>query len=159
MLETAVLIDFIGADSGFMPNPSGESNVTWSFTVPNTSPIWMFCEQTGHCGKGMVFAINAQMTGDKTFAAYKQLAIGQNGTELQTASIAGATPPSAPDATVTVAATAGNGALNSQATIVPGTGTNSDGSACSCSCLCGANSFPANVGIGSFGGFIGEMGS
>ena len=37
--------------------------------VNTTAPIWMFCGQTGHCGQGMVFSINAPATGN-TFDAY-----------------------------------------------------------------------------------------
>jgi len=141
-----------------MPNPMGKPGVSWSMTVMATTPIWMFCAQEGHCGKGMVFSINAATTGAKTFAAYKQLAISQNGTELQSPNVA-ATPPAQAASTITISATAGNGALNSQATVVPGHGATPDGQACDCSCLCGANSFPQGVGMGSFGGFVGLMGS
>jgi hypothetical protein len=118
----------------------------------------MFCAQTGHCGKGMTFAINAATSGDKTFAAYKQLAINQNGASLTPAAIA-ATPAAQAASTVTLQATPGNGALNPAASVVSGQGQDANGQACSCSCLCGVNSFPANAAVGAFGGFAGMMGS
>lgn len=65
----------LGIDSGFLPVPAGASSFPqWSFSVDNaTAPFWFFCKQTGHCSKGMVFAINP--TADKTFDAYKAKAI------------------------------------------------------------------------------------
>ncbi|KAJ7187427.1 Cupredoxin, partial [Mycena haematopus] len=72
-----------GATSGFHP----ESNVTalldtWDFAVADsTTPFWFFCEQTGHCGKGMVFAINAPADPDPhSFSAFQALAMQLNGT-------------------------------------------------------------------------------
>jgi hypothetical protein len=43
-----------------------------------------YCKQQNgiHCGKGMVFSINAATSGDKTMAAFKQLAVNKNGTGL-----------------------------------------------------------------------------
>jgi hypothetical protein len=121
-----------------------------------------YCKQKvgTHCGKGMVFAINAPTTGDKTFSAYKQLAIAQNGTALSTAGIV-ATAASAVASTVTIAAGSAAGspsaAAAASATVAVGQGTLGDGSACSCQCLCGANSFPANAGVNQFGGFGGMI--
>lgn len=43
-------------------------------------PIWGYCGQTGHCGQGMVFAINAKEDSDKNFWAFQHLAIATNGT-------------------------------------------------------------------------------
>jgi len=28
------------------------------YTVKDTNPVWFYCQQTGHCQQGMVFAIN-----------------------------------------------------------------------------------------------------
>jgi hypothetical protein len=96
----------------------------------------------------MVFAINAPTTGDKTFSAYKQLAIAQNGTALSTAGIV-ATAASAVASTVTIAAGSAAGspsaAAAASATVAVGQGTLGDGSACSCQCLCGVNSFPEPI--------------
>ncbi|KAJ6459572.1 Cupredoxin [Mycena sanguinolenta] len=78
-----------GATSGF----HFESNVTalldtWEFTVADsTTPSWFFCEQTGHCGQGMVFAINAPADPDPhSFSAFQALAEQLNGTGSASAS-------------------------------------------------------------------------
>jgi hypothetical protein len=162
-----------------MPNPSGAAGVTFSVPVTASGPLCkqlftiivgieanigsgFYCKQKvgTHCGKGMVFAINAPTTGDKTFSAYKQLAIAQNGTALSTAGIV-ATAASAVASTVTIAAGSAAGspsaAAAASATVAVGQGTLGDGSACSCQCLCGANSFPANAGVNQFGGFGGMI--
>src|SRR5260370_23597276 len=34
-------------------------------------PLWFYCRQTGHCSKGIVFAINLQKEGH-TFKAFKE---------------------------------------------------------------------------------------
>jgi hypothetical protein len=39
----------------------------------SNAPIWMFCNQAQHCKGGMVFAINAPQTGDKTFDNWVRL--------------------------------------------------------------------------------------
>ena len=162
-----------------MPNPSGAAGVTFTMPVTASGPLCkqlftiiigieanigsgFYCKQKvgTHCGKGMVFAINAPTTGDKTFSAYKQLAIAQNGTALSTAGIV-ATAASAVASTVTIAAGSAAGspsaAAAASATVAVGQGTLGDGSACSCQCLCGANSFPANAGVNQFGGFGGTI--
>ncbi|KAJ6461648.1 hypothetical protein DFH09DRAFT_1011607, partial [Mycena vulgaris] len=66
-----------GIDSGFQAVPSGAAQIPeWSFTVNNASaPLWFFCAQTGHCAKGMVFAVNPPATGNKTFAAFQAAAM------------------------------------------------------------------------------------
>ena len=126
-----------------------------------------YCKQKNgtHCGKGMVFSINAKTDGDKTMAAFKQLAINKNGTEqapLTTAGIQNVQPGAqAAPSTVTIQAgggvATGSGALAS-ATVVAGQGTTGDGQACTCQCLCGMNSFPANAAVNNFGGFPGMIG-
>lgn len=70
----------VGFDSGFMP-VSANSTVspTYTIQVNDTKPIWVYCRQNGHCGKGMVFSVNAPATGN-TFAAFQAAAIQQNGT-------------------------------------------------------------------------------
>ncbi|KAF8333959.1 uncharacterized protein EI90DRAFT_2915292 [Cantharellus anzutake] len=74
-----------GFNSGFMPVAANSSNFpTFNVTVNNTSPIWGFCAQTGHCGKGMVFAINAPENGTNTFDAFRAAAV--NGTTTTTSS-------------------------------------------------------------------------
>lgn len=125
----------------------------------------MYCKQAQgeHCGKGMVFSINAKLDGDKTMAQFKQLAIKSNGTTLKDSAIQSVDPAAAAaPATVTVqagdsAAATGSGALAS-ATVVAGQGTDGAGQTCTCSCLCGMNSFPASAAINNFGGFAGMIG-
>ncbi|KAF2794669.1 hypothetical protein K505DRAFT_241608 [Melanomma pulvis-pyrius CBS 109.77] len=159
-----------GLDSGFMPNPDGKAGVTWNMTVSTTEPLWFYCKQkTGtHCGKGMVFSINAKTSGGKTMADFKQLAINLNGTEqapLTTAAIQNVGPgAAAAPSTVTiqagggVAATGTGAAALATASVVAGQGLTGDGNACSCSCLCGVNDFPAAAAVNNFGGFAGTLG-
>lgn len=152
-----------GMDSGFMANPDGKEGVTWNMTVATTEPLWFYCKQQNgiHCGKGMVFSVNAAKTGDKTMADFKALAVGTNGTSLTPGGLQNVDPgAAAAPTTVTVDAggqatgTAGAGAV---ATVIAGQGQDGQGTACSCSCLCGMNSFPAQAAIGNFGGFAGMM--
>ncbi|KAJ6500550.1 Cupredoxin [Mycena sanguinolenta] len=61
-------------DSGFVPVAD---NVTSGFpqaqlTVQDTNPIFIYCRQTGHCGQGMVFAVNP----GNNFAAFQAAATG-----------------------------------------------------------------------------------
>ncbi|KAF8175566.1 Cupredoxin [Pholiota molesta] len=81
--------EFITANPGdivnfiFVPVAAGTTNLpTKQFTVPEgTAPLWFYCEQTGHCGQGMVFAINAPADpAPNSFTAFKAAAIAQNGT-------------------------------------------------------------------------------
>lgn len=128
----------------------------------------MYCKQGQgeHCGKGMVFSINAKLDGDKTMAQFKQLAIKTNGTTLKDSAIQSVDPAAAaaPSAVTVVAGGAGSvgtgtssGAL-ATATVVAGSGTDGAGQTCTCSCLCGMNSFPASAAINNFGGFAGMIG-
>lgn len=64
------------------------------FVIDGSHPLWFYCKQVGHCGQGMVFAINPPATGN-TFDAFKARAIQQNGTQSATSSA------SAPTATAT----------------------------------------------------------
>ncbi|KDQ60981.1 hypothetical protein JAAARDRAFT_55712 [Jaapia argillacea MUCL 33604] len=66
-----------GFSSGFMPVAS-ETGVLPMFqvTVNDTTPIWVHCEQTGHCRSGMVFAINPPASPDpESFSAFQALAM------------------------------------------------------------------------------------
>lgn len=140
-----------GFDSGFMPNINGTVNPSpaMAFQVTVSTPLWFYCRQKGHCGKGMVFSINP--TANKTQADFQAMAIQQNGTaSATTPAILGGT---ASATTVSVAA-----ATASSGTVVAGTGTINTGGACDCSCLCGVAAFPnALQGIGGFGGMSGAM--
>jgi len=71
----------VGFDSGFMAVAADASAFpTFNITVNDTAPIWTYCRQANHCGNGMVFAINAVESGNKSFSAYQALAKQLNGT-------------------------------------------------------------------------------
>ncbi|KAF8350528.1 hypothetical protein F5887DRAFT_1069539 [Amanita rubescens] len=62
-------------DSGFQFVSSTSSLPTFSVTVNDTSPLWIYCAQTNpasHCHLGMVFAANAPA--NKTFAQFQAAA-------------------------------------------------------------------------------------
>jgi len=151
-----------GIDSGFMPNPNGSVTPPpqMAMQVTVATPIWFYCKQKGHCGKGMTFSINP--TVNKTQAMFQQMAVAQNGTG-STAVIAGgsSTGGSSSVAVAGSAATssANSGSVGSSGTLVTGTGSLDSTGACDCSCLCGAASFPnaAIQGVGAFGGVPGAM--
>jgi len=119
-----------GIDSGFMPvvaNATTHPTVTVNVTV--ATPIWFFCAQTGHCGMGMVFAVNAPPTGN-TFEAYLSKALA-TGTGLGTGT---------GSSTGTGSTVSGPG-INSNAT-----GTGTTGTA--------AVSLPLGSGLISVGGLV-----
>ncbi|KAG9016052.1 hypothetical protein FRB90_003715 [Tulasnella sp. 427] len=59
-----------GFDSGFMPvDVNATVFPVYNVTVDTTAPIWIHCEQSTHCEKGMVFAANAPDSGN-TFDAF-----------------------------------------------------------------------------------------
>lgn len=157
--EPCVAVDG-GFQSGFMPNPQGtEPNPVFEFAVPDMKPIWMFCQQANHCGKGMVFAVNpSNATGsptDKNMDNYKQLAISKFGTGSASATV------SAAGETATVNGTDAPGTATAVApaavaSVASGSGNDGGGQACACQCLCGVNAFPTSVGTGQFGGFLGK---
>lgn len=53
---------------------------TYTIQVNDTTPIWAYCRQTGHCGQGMVFAANAVESGPNNFEAFLARAEQINGT-------------------------------------------------------------------------------
>lgn len=70
----------VGFSSGFMPvDANATSFPSYTIQINDTNPIWVYCQQVGHCGKGMVFSVNAPTTGN-TFAAFQSAAISLNGT-------------------------------------------------------------------------------
>jgi plastocyanin len=69
----------VGFDSGFIPG-NADGSASFSIKVNDTKPIWAYCRQTGHCGQGMVFAINADESSDRNYAAFQALAKTINGT-------------------------------------------------------------------------------
>ncbi|KAH8821192.1 hypothetical protein F5884DRAFT_77758 [Xylogone sp. PMI_703] len=165
-----------GMDSGFMANVNNTVSPPpqMAMQVKVATPIWFYCRQKGHCGKGMTFSINP--TAEKTQAMFEQMAIAQNGTgttpviaggaaAATTASVAAAAttavaaPPPPPAAPAAPPASSGSSSSSSGGSgMVNGSGSmNSDGS-CSCSCLCGVSAFPqANQGVGMYGGMSGAM--
>ncbi|RFU25193.1 hypothetical protein B7463_g11140, partial [Scytalidium lignicola] len=93
-----------GMDSGFMANINNTvvPPPQMAMQVNVSTPIWFYCRQAGHCGKGMTFSINP--TAAKTQAMFEQMAIAQNGTGTA-AVIAGGTA-AAGTATAAAASTA-----------------------------------------------------
>ncbi|KAK7442526.1 hypothetical protein VKT23_016124 [Stygiomarasmius scandens] len=98
-----------GIDSGFMPVPVGSEGgplPNWSVTVNDTSPVWIYCQQTQpvvHCGQGMVFAINPpDAYSDHSFEAFKAKAIATNGTGSVSPVLSTPPPQSWAEATATV---------------------------------------------------------
>lgn len=99
-----------GFDSGFNPVPANQTDnfPTYTITVNDTKPIWVFCDQAAntpnsHCGAGMVFAVNCGADGEpNSFTNFKNaaLAIGQ---QLK-ASASAAALTSTMDASLTTAA-------------------------------------------------------
>ncbi|KAI5122569.1 hypothetical protein M0805_004786 [Coniferiporia weirii] len=83
-----------GFDSGFMPVAANSTSdfPTYTITVNDTTPVWAYCRQTGHCGQGMVFAINAQDSGPKNFTAFQASAKQINGTGTTNGTSSGAAP-------------------------------------------------------------------
>jgi hypothetical protein len=59
---------------------------TYTVQVNDTSPIWAYCRQTGHCGEGMVFAANAVETSPNSFEAFQARAEQINGTSSNSTS-------------------------------------------------------------------------
>jgi plastocyanin len=68
-----------GFNSGFQPVGTDATTFpTFTVGVNNTTPVWVYCQQSGHCTSGMVFAINAPATGN-TFDAFRSKAMGSTG--------------------------------------------------------------------------------
>jgi len=64
-----------GFDSGFQPvNPEHPEKRIVRVKVWTKEPLWFYCRQTGHCSKGMVFAINPQNK-VHTFDAFRAKAL------------------------------------------------------------------------------------
>ncbi|KAF8644869.1 hypothetical protein AX16_008224 [Volvariella volvacea WC 439] len=74
--------EMVGFSSGFRPvfSVGSVDFPRYTITINDTAPIWGYCGQTGHCGNGMVFAINAVESGPNNFAAFQELARRINGT-------------------------------------------------------------------------------
>jgi len=69
-----------GFFSGYMPVAGNQTTDLPQFWIPvtDTKPIWAFCSQTGHCSKGMVFAVNAPAApAANSFDNFRAAAMGQ----------------------------------------------------------------------------------
>lgn len=173
-------------DSGFMPN--GNNTVvpapTWEYTVTSMDPTWWYCKQRtgGHCGKGMVFAINP--TAEKNFDTFKMAAIRINGTAAATATTAAAFAATAVGTVTLIAdssaaatatalvtdeadsasaiATATALVTDSPAASSPApisVGWSEGGASCQCACFCGVAAYPQGDGVGAYGGYGGNLSS
>jgi len=122
-----------GFDSSFMPvmANSTQAQPTFTIQVNDTKPIWVYCRQTGHCGKGMVFAVNCGPDGSpNSFQNFKNAALAQgaatNGSSSpssssSTAATPSATPSSTPSSTDPSAGAASTPAAGGQVhTVVVG---------------------------------------
>ncbi|EIM90287.1 uncharacterized protein STEHIDRAFT_119318 [Stereum hirsutum FP-91666 SS1] len=77
----------VGFASGFMPVADNATSFpTFTIQINDTSPIWAYCAQTGHCGQGMVFSVNANESSANTFEAFQAKAIQINGTSSNSTS-------------------------------------------------------------------------
>jgi len=67
-----------GIFSGFMPVSSGQGNLTFTITINDTQPIWLYCAQTAgsHCQSGMAMVVNPPSSGQNTLNAYMNAAKG-----------------------------------------------------------------------------------
>jgi plastocyanin len=84
----------VGFDSGFMPVAANATTFpSYTVQVNDTSPVWVYCKQTGHCGQGMVFSVNANESSPNSFEAFQAKAKQLNGSS-STSSSSGAPSPS-----------------------------------------------------------------
>ena len=60
-------------DTGFVPNAAGRRGITRKLVVRGRGPQFFYCRQTGHCSKGMVFALNPSR--DRSFEKFQQAAL------------------------------------------------------------------------------------
>ncbi|GJC82511.1 hypothetical protein ColLi_05349 [Colletotrichum liriopes] len=84
-----------GMNSGFMANPNNSvaPPPQVAMQVMVSEPLWFYCAQANHCGKGMTFSINP--TAEKSQAIFQSMAIQQKGKGAGGA-ITGGTPPPPP---------------------------------------------------------------
>jgi len=86
--------------SGFIPVATGETGKSFTMTVTNSNPIWLYCSQGQHCQAGMSMVINPPTSGANTLNAYKAAAksvsasqspstITEEGTSTSTSSTSG----------------------------------------------------------------------
>ncbi|KAK3985768.1 Plastocyanin, chloroplastic [Cladorrhinum sp. PSN332] len=153
-----------GMDSGFQANANNTVNPApqVAMQVMVDTPLWFYCRQGNHCGKGMVFSINP--TAAKTHAMFQALAIQQKGNGAGGA-ITGNGPAVDPNASASASVSlavptptgSAGGAANTG--VVTGVGqVGADGS-CICAVQCSFGGFPnaAVQGRDSFGGYGGAV--
>ncbi|KIW04850.1 uncharacterized protein PV09_04032 [Verruconis gallopava] len=99
--------------SGFMPTTE-LGKLTFTVTVKDTNPIWIYCSQGRHCQEGMVAVVNPPATG-QTLADYKQRAAVAAKNVAPSSATGGqaASGASTTGATTTGAATAGTASTTS----------------------------------------------
>jgi len=69
-----------GFNSGYMPVAATATTFpTYTIKVNDTTPIWAYCQQAGHCGQGMVFAANVNSSSPNSFAAFQAAAKASGG--------------------------------------------------------------------------------
>ncbi|KAF2964027.1 hypothetical protein GQX73_g9548 [Xylaria multiplex] len=127
-----------GMDSDFQPNKDNAvvPPPQVAFQVMDTKPLWFYCKQAGHCGKGQ--GAGSAITGNATSSA-----------------VGGEVPAATSVASASEVATATASAGGS---IQTGTGEVQAG-ACICAVTCSPGSFPAAAvqGINNFGGIPGSI--
>jgi plastocyanin len=98
-----------GGDSGFLPVAAGATTFpTKRIIVPDsTSPLWFSCMQPGHCGKGMVFAINPGSEDKMKTYVSNALAVGSGTPPASTPPATTSTTSTVPPPGQTPAATGG----------------------------------------------------
>jgi len=90
-----------GFNSGFNPVAANVTSnfPTYTITVNDTTPIWVFCDQAAnapasHCGAGMVFAVNCGADGSpNSFTNFKAAALQVGASLSAAAASASSTPP------------------------------------------------------------------
>ncbi|KAK8133946.1 hypothetical protein PG984_005958 [Apiospora sp. TS-2023a] len=150
-----------GMDSGFQPNANNTVNPPpqVAMQVMVETPLWFYCRQSTHCGKGMTFSINP--TAEKSQAIFQSMAIAQKGTGAPSAIVgggaAGAANGTAPPAAAPPAAGAPPPPAKSGAAPLPPPVVLPP--PCICAVSCAPGSFPAVAaqGLGAFGGMPGGM--
>ncbi|KAK4457500.1 Plastocyanin, chloroplastic [Cladorrhinum samala] len=153
-----------GMDSGFQANANNTVNPPpqVAMQVMVDTPLWFYCRQGNHCGKGMVFSINPSAA--KTHAMFQSLAIQQKG-NLAGGAITGNGPAVDPNASasasvslaVPTATASAGGAANTG--VVSGVGQVGADGTCICAVQCSFSGFPnaAVQGRDSFGGYGGAI--
>lgn len=149
------------AKSEMMSNPNGEMPPpSFDFVVKDEAATFFSSDDMAACMSGQALVINPDMQAGG-FAAFVNKAAAVN-KELAPAGgivVQQAPAQTAAGETITVSvagAAAATGGAQSPATVAEGQGMTGQGQACQCQCLCGVTAFPDDVGVGMFGGFLGE---